>query len=49
MVFAADGVVGVELEADAVFHVVVEDTDALAQNVVVDLVGRTHDALLYGH
>ena len=31
--------------ADAVLHVVVEDTDAFAEDVVVDLVNRTDDAL----
>ena len=45
LVFAADWVGGVEFVAHSVLHVVVEDTDTFAQNVVVDLVGRAHNSL----
>jgi hypothetical protein len=49
LVSATDWVVGVEFVAVAVLHVVVEDTDTFAQNVIVDLVGRAYDALRYSH
>ena len=43
LVLAADGVVGVELDALLVIHVVAEDADALAEDVVVYLVDGTVD------
>ena len=49
LVVAADRVDWIELIANSVFHVVVEDTDTFAQNVIVDLVERAHDCLRYGH
>lgn len=48
LILSADGVVRVELETLSVLHVVAEDADTLAENVVVYLVDGTGDIAWLG-
>ena len=45
---SADGVVGVEREALSVAHVISDQTNALAEDIVVDLIDRAVDFLRFG-